>query len=378
MSSPSKTHRFLSVTFAPHAIIRAAGLLLIVLLILLIAPVRAAAGEPNFSEDQRERIIRVFLAEHPFVHLALPRGKTGVRVEDGKIIPSEAEIAGRVAESGAIASPGDRAQITAVRFDHHGIVFELNGGPAKRKKILANHLTVGVNGLEAHGVPGRAAEESDYPGSSGSSVLLVIHGDAASLTTERIKEMLAPVLDFKAVNQAEAFLKSLPPILAQAAKAHHALVGMDKDVVICAMGRPPHRLRETRDGREYEEWIYGTPPQDVEFIRFVGDTVVSIEDMKVSGEKRVRTQDEVGDLKGPLNASAKDQPRPDSASEEAERPAPTLMRPWEKAPTTGEGSRDPSPAPPPDQSLPDPSSPTRPASSSIPSAPAPPVSSPPN
>ena len=377
MSSPSKTHRFLLVTFAPHAIIRAAGLLLIVLLILLIAPVRAAAGEPNFSEDQRERIIRVFLAEHPFVHLALPRGKTGVRVEDGKIIPSEAEIAGRVAESGAIASPGDRAQITAVRFDHHGIVFELNGGPAKRKKISRIILPSESTAWRPPGCQAGPPKRAITLAPADSPVLLVIHGDAASLTTERIKEMLAPVLDFKAVNQAEAFLKSLPPILAQAARAHHALVGMDKDVVICAMGRPPHRLRETRDGREYEEWIWHSA-QDVEFIRFVGDTVVSIEDMKVSGEKRVRTQDEVGDLKGPLNASAKDQPRPDSASEEAERPAPTLMRPWEKAPTTGEGSRDPSPAPPPDQSLPDPSSPTRPASSSIPSAPAPPVSSPPN
>ena len=378
MSSPSKTHRFFSASFAPHAIVRAAGLLLILLLILLLAPVRAAAGESRFSEEQRRQIIRVFLAEHPFVHLAIPRGKAGVRVEDGKIIPSEAEITERVAEFGAIADPGNRAQITAVRFDHHGIVFELNGGPAKRKKDLANHLSVGVNGLEAHGAPGQSSEDSEYPNSNGSSVLLVIHGDAASLTTDRLKEMLAPVLDFKAVNQAEAFLRSLPPILAQAVKTHHALVGMDKDVVIYAMGRPPHRLRETQDGREYEEWIYGTPPQDVEFIRFLGDTVVTIEDMKVSGEKRVRTQDEVGGLKGPLNASAKDQPRPDSASEEAERPAPTLVRPWEKAPTTSDASRDPSPAPPPDQSLPDPSTSTQPPSSPFPSAPAPPVSNPPN
>ena len=352
MRSPSKTHRSFSATLAPH-ILRAAGLLLSLLLILLLVPVRAAAGESSLSEVQRQQIIRTFLAEHPFVHLALPRGKAGVRVEDGKITPSEAEMAGQVAEFGAVANPGDRAQITAVRFDHHGIVFELNGGPAKRKRDLANHFSVGVNGIEARPAPGQSPEGREYPGFSGSSVLLVIHTDTASLTTDQIKEMLAPVLDFKAVNRAEAFLRSLPPILAEAVKAHHALVGMDKDVVIYAMGRPPHRLRETRDGREFEEWIYGTPPQDVEFIRFLGDTVVSIEDMKVSGEKRIRTQDEVGGLKGPLNASAKDQPRPDSASEEAERPAPTLMRPWEKAPTTSDASRDPNPEPPPELSPPD-------------------------
>jgi hypothetical protein len=44
---------------------------------------------------------------------------------------------------------------------------------------------------------------------------------------------------------------------------------------------------------EYEEWIYGTPPQDVEFIRFVGDEVVRIETMAVDGKKVVRTDPEV-------------------------------------------------------------------------------------
>lgn len=360
MSSPAKARLSVLGTVVHHVRLRAACLLIV----LLLVPVLAAAGDSNLTELQRQQIIRVFLAEHPFVHRALPRGKAGVRIENGKITPSEAEMGQRVAEFGSVADPGDRARITAVRFDHHNIVFEINGGPAKRKKTLANHLSVGVNGIEPRVAPSQPGD-GEYPDASGSSVLLVLQGDVASLTTDQIKQMLAPVLDFKAVNQTEAYEKSLPPILAQAVKTHHALVGMDKDMVIYTLGRPPRRIRETKDGHEYEEWIYGTPPHDVEFIRFLGETVVSIEDMKVTGEKIVRTQDEVGALRGPLNASAKDQPRPDAASapEEVERSAPTLMRPGEKPPTASGAARDPNPAPPPDLGPPGQSDPTPPPSS---------------
>ena len=55
----------------------------------------------------------------------------------------------------------------------------------------------------------------------------------------------------------------------------------------------PKKDRE-RDGEtEYEEWIYGTPPQDVDFVRFVGDEVVRVETMTVAGQKVVRTEKEV-------------------------------------------------------------------------------------
>jgi len=45
--------------------------------------------------------------------------------------------------------------------------------------------------------------------------------------------------------------------------------------------RPPQKVREKDDkGKEFEEWIYGAPPQDVVFVRFSGDEVVSSEDRK--------------------------------------------------------------------------------------------------
>jgi hypothetical protein len=117
-------------------------------------------------------------------------------------------------------------------------------------------------------------------------------------------------------------------------------------MVLYAMGRPPRRVRETKDGKEVEEWIYGAPPQDVEFIRFVNDKAVSIEDMKVSGEKLERTADEVGTL----DASAEKHTRPDSMSaDEERRRAPTLLRPGEKQENPAATSHDSNPLPSPDQ-----------------------------
>ncbi len=315
-----------------------------ILVLLLVGTL--TAGNPKLSEAQRMAILRTFLAERPFVHRVFPRGKAGIRVEGEKVTPSEAEMNQLIAQFGPVAKVGDRVQITAVRFEHGGIIFDINGGATKRKS-WRDRISIGANGVD----PASSQNAADvYTDSNGSSVFLALQTDAASLTTDQIKDMLSPILDFKTRSVAEAYQKSLPPLLAAAVKNHHALVGMDREMVTYAMGRPPHRVRE----KDYEEWIYGDPPQKVEFIRFVDDKVIRIEDMNVSGEKVVRTKDEVGDLGGVLDASAHKKPqpeamaRPDAASvpEQTSEP-PTLLRPGEKAAnadnTAGDSKRDANP-----------------------------------
>jgi hypothetical protein len=312
---------------------------------LMLWPSAVQAGEARLTEMQREQVIRDFLAEHPFVHRALPRGRAGVRIEEGKITPTDEQLKQIVQQAGAAARPGQQVRITAVHFSGESIIFEINGGPLKRKS-WRDRITVGVGGVEAHPNGTPANDEDIYNGAQGSSVTLSLK-NVAPITTTHIKELLEPVLDFKAMNMAEAYQKSLPPKLAEAVKKHHALVGMDKEMVIYAMGRPPRRVRESKDGEDYEEWIYGTPPQDIEFIRFMGDKAVRIEVMKVSGEKQLRTEDEVGEL---LNVSMHQRPaavaQPAEAQEER-RSAPTLMRPGETQADPGIAARDPHPTPPP-------------------------------
>jgi hypothetical protein len=128
---------------------------------------------------------------------------------------------------------------------------------------------------------------------------------------------------------AEAYAKALPPKVQEAIKNHKVLVGMDKDMVQYALGRPPKRYRDKDEkGREYEEWIYGTPPEEVQFVRFLGPTVAMLTVMQVSGEKVVKTEREV-------ELAAKEteaKPEEETAAPVKKIKRPTLIAPGEVGP----------------------------------------------
>jgi len=115
-------------------------------------------------------------------------------------------------------------------------------------------------------------------------------------------------------------------------------------------------VRERDKGVDYEEWIYGEPPQEVAFVRFVGDEVVRLELMAVNGEKVVRTEKEVDLAKTAAESAqaqgpeASGQPARSSSTAEtqpAKKPAkaPTLRRPGEAAPDPGLQNPMPRPRP---------------------------------
>jgi hypothetical protein len=159
------------------------------------------------------------------------------------------------------------------------------------------------------------------------------------LNPQELKDLLRPVFDFNAKSSVEAYLDTLTPKLRDAIKAHQVLVGMNREMVMASKGRPPKKIREKDGEVEYEEWIYGDPPQDVDFVRLVGDEVVRLESMKVDGEKIVHTEKEV-DL-GTTVAKSSDEPRPPNA--------PSLRRPGEEVDTASPvGGRAPMTGPPPD------------------------------
>ena len=149
--------------------------------------------------------------------------------------------------------------------------------------------------------------------------------------------MLRPVFDFDSKSAVDAYLESVPPKIKEAIKNHQVLVGMNREMVIYSKGRPQKKIREKDGEVDYEDWIYGDPPQDVDFVRVVGDEVIRVETMKVNGEKILRTEKEV-ELGGPTVASA-------AQKENKPVKAPTLRRPGEDAPSTGPGGGTSSPAP---------------------------------
>jgi len=318
---------------------------------LWLLPLPAIAGDtkPASSSDKMTPqtqllIMRDLTAERVFVRCPLPRGERGVEIKDGKLSPSERQIAQLVAENGFAAKPGDRVVITNVVVREKSIVLEINGGGKKHQKWY-QHVSVGAGGPT---VPLGGAPPSLE--AKGSSVTLAFDNYVPELTGQQVRDLLAPIFDFKALTEAEAYQKTLPPKIQEAIKNHQILVGMDRDMVIYAKGRPPRKIRDKdENGVDYEEWIYGDPPQEVEFVRFQGQVVARLEIMTVDGEKIVRTKKEV-DLPSQETEVAVKKPQEKPAS------APTLLRPGEKPEGGGSSNMPNAPYPSPNSNPGDPTS----------------------
>jgi hypothetical protein len=243
----------------------------------------------RLTKDGKMDLIRGMTAEMGFARKPFPLGKTGLTLnaKSGVITPDNQQLEEIMAAYGPALKPGDRARITDIKFKDKSVIFEINGGPQKKKKWYEHIQVSGMGGAVQPGQP------TDNTNIHGSFVELSFDKFVPDLKTDQVKRLLDPVLNFNAKSATEAYLDTIPPQAKKAITDHKALVGMNREMVTYAKGRPPMKDREKDGDVEYEEWIYGTPPQDVEFIRFVGDVVVRIETMQVDGTKVVRTQPEV-------------------------------------------------------------------------------------
>ncbi len=281
------------------------------------------------TEQSRMALVRALNAEIVYARRAIPAGEKGFTIKDGVVSPGEQQVEMMLAANGPAVKPGDQARITAVQIKKNSLTFEINGGPRKKAKWYQRIQVGGVGGM----TPVSSADPN-AAFSRGSYVRLEFDKYVPDLTAEQVKQLLKPVLNFDAKSAAEAFLDTVPPKVREAIKTHEVLVGMNRDMVMYAKGRAPRKIRE-RDANntEYEEWIYGQPPQEVTFVRFVGDEVTRVEIMKVTGEKIVRTEKEI-DLSKPQPALAQTEGgnQPSTPGAVGPGPKPTLRRPGEVAP----------------------------------------------
>jgi hypothetical protein len=253
-------------------------------------------------------------------------GKTGLTIKDGKLSPSGENLEKLLTLWGPSVKPGDRALITKFEIRGDRMHFEINGGPVKKQKWY-QHIQVGMNGTMTS--PGGGTDQNGpFNNPRGSYVDLVFDHHVPDLTVEQLKQMLLPVFDFDSKSPVDAYVETVPPKVKDAIKNHQVLVGMNREMVIYSKGRPEKKMREKDDqGTEYEDWIYGDPPKDVDFVRIVGDEVVRVETMKVDGQKIVKTEKEI-DVNGPTVATATTA----AQKEQRSTKAPTLRRPGEEAP----------------------------------------------
>jgi hypothetical protein len=297
-----------------------------------------AANAPHIGKQTRYEILREFETQLVYARTNFPIGAKGLQLKDGVITPNGEELRQSLALWGPAVRPGDPAHISFVQIKNDHIHFEINGGPIRRKKWYQRVEVSGNYGTPVYGGP-----DEGQINAHGSYVDLYFDKYVPEMTPQQLRAILFPVLDFNARNKEQAYLDTVPPKVKAAIQAHHVLVGMNQEMVLHAKGKPPKKVRE-RDGETlYEEWIYGEPPADVDFVRIVGDEVVRVETMKVGGEKIVRTEKEVI-----LPSADKDTDTKEAKKEPAEGPAkaPTLRRPGEDSDDVPKPANEPTPLPP--------------------------------
>jgi hypothetical protein len=304
-----------------------------------IQPTNVPLEKGELDAKTRQELIRVLQSEQGFAMRPFPMGHKGLTLEaNGKLKPAGEGYLDLATQYGICAKPGDRVVLTDVKIEHEKIVFELNGGPDLRHRFL-RHVEIGAGSATTPVVQGN----NDQP--TGARLTLEFKGRIPELTGTQVKALLAPLISFDVKTPIQAFTDTLPPKLKDAILSHRVMVGMSTDMVLFALGQPQRKVRETHEQLPFEEWIYGAPPEPVQFVRINGNRVIRVEIAKVGEQPEIFTQDEVEGLMRtdgtPLTASNQHQGRtvkmgdvqrnPDT---EAPAPPPTLTAPGEKLPET--------------------------------------------
>ena len=288
-------------------------------------PTRIELPTAPITERGRRELIRNLEAEQGFAHRALPLGEDLILVANGNLRPSGDAYKEMLYKKGQSAAPGDRVVLTAVTVKDDRIVFDLNGGPYLTHRFLRH---IDLNDVPI--VPDDGAQVT------GCRVTLLFEGGLPGVSAPEVKALLDPIVDFGVKTSAEAYADSLPAFLKDAVAHHDVLVGMDRKMVLAAMGAPQSKVRELVPGsttRRYEEWIYGQMPQTVRFVRFEGDRVTQMRIAALGKPIVIHDQNEMRGYLDPEDTHeiAMGDAKPGNGENGSAKP-PTILKPGEAAP----------------------------------------------
>jgi len=224
----------------------------------------------KLTDDEKIGLVRDLTAEYASAKTLLPRSKKPLEFNaDGTYDKKQWTDSART--MGPAARPGDKVQITKVTLEGDRLLLEINHG-LKSGGHWYDNVQVGIGGS------GAPIGNAGATPSTGTSIELDFHKPMENLTSADVKKMLAPVLDFDQRSATTLYAETLPPEVRKAISEKRALAGMDRDQVLLAMGHPDHKYRETKDGVETEDWIFGTPPGKITFVTFNGSKVARVKE----------------------------------------------------------------------------------------------------
>lgn len=256
-----------------------------------IQPTQIPLPQNELDPKSRIDLLRFLQADQGFAMRPFPRGHHGLTLAaNGKLEPAGEAYLSMVTSNGLSAKPGDRLVITDVKIDHSKIIFQLNGGPDAKHRFLRHiQLGTGTN-------MGPVTPQGDDQDPTGARLTLTFHDRIPNLTGKQVEALLAPLISFEVKTPIQAFTDTLPPQLKQAILDHNVMVGMSTDMVLFSKGQPRKKIREMDGQMPFEEWIYGQPPSDIEFVRINGNRVIRVEIAKIGKTPEIFTKDEVEGL----------------------------------------------------------------------------------
>jgi hypothetical protein len=300
-----------------------------------ITPTKVVLTKSELDPKTKLELIRLLDAEQGFAMRPFPRGHKGLLLEaNGKLQPAGEAYVAMVTSEGLSANPGDRLVLTDIKFDRNRIVIDLNGGPDPKHRLL-RHVQIGTGPMM------NPVVQDDGEEPVGARVSLVFPAHVPELTGSDVKALLAPLISFDVKTPIQAYTDTLPPTLKNAILNHHVLVGMSTDMVLYARGAPDNKSREMDGQMPFEEWIYGKPPNEVDFVRINGNRVIRVEVAKMGVDPVVFDKDVVEGMMRtdgtPLDPAATESvaklgDAQHDPNKEAPAPPPSLRNPGEKLP----------------------------------------------
>jgi len=236
----------------------------------------------TLQESSKLELIRYVSGEFAKAKKPIPGGKDGVTMYADKPLDEEA-LNHSVVQHGAAVNTGDKAQITKLEFHERTIIVDVNGG-GRPKKNWRDHIQIGMGGTPmptSTTTPTNTGDDQGPPGfqqGRGGTIYLQFAKNVPDLTPDELKTMLAPFLDFAKERSASVqWFDTLPPDMKKAITDRKAVVGMDREEVVAAIGKPDRKVRERdANGNDTEDWIYGRPPEKTVFVHFTGERVTVI------------------------------------------------------------------------------------------------------
>ncbi|HUJ22054.1 MAG TPA: hypothetical protein VLX58_11060 [Bryobacteraceae bacterium] len=224
----------------------------------------------KLTYDERVELVRGLMAEYATVKQLLPRSKKPLPYEaTGAYDKKQWEQTAK--EMGPAARTGDLVQITRVTLEDDRILLEINGG-LKSGKHWYDRVQIGM------GTQTAPVSNGEIHPTTGTNIEILFHKPLSGVKSADIKKILAPIFDFEKRSATELYAQTLPPAIQKAIADKRVLEGMDRDQVLLAMGHPTHKSRETKEGMELEDWVYGTPPGKITFVTFNGNKVIKVKE----------------------------------------------------------------------------------------------------